>query len=123
MMLPPAVRIFVAGQPTDLRWAFDTLAETTRSVLRQDPFSGHVFVFFNRARNRVKLLFWDRTGFWLLHKRLEGGTFRVPRDGRAVVELEAAELGLILEGIELRGAQRRWRYRRAGEAGAAEAPV
>jgi transposase len=111
-MLPSAVRIFVATQPTDLRQAFDTLAETTRRVLQQDPFSGHLFVFFNRARNRVKILVWDRTGFWLWHKRLEGGTFRVPPALGVAQEMEAAELALILEGIELAGARRRKRYRR-----------
>jgi transposase len=112
LMLPPAVRIYVAAQPTDLRRSFDTLAETTRGVLGEDPFSGHLFVFFNRARNRVKLLWWDRTGFWLCHKRLERGTFRVAWTGQGAVLMEAPELALILEGIELRGARRRLRYER-----------
>jgi transposase len=111
-MWPPATRIFVAGQPTDLRRSFDTLAETTRQVLRQDPFSGHMFVFFNRARNRVKVLYWDRSGFWLSHKRLERGTFRLPETECAVLEWNAAELALILEGIDLAGARRRRRYHR-----------
>ena len=62
LMLPPSLRIFVAGQPTDLRCGFDALAEATRQVLCQDPFSGHLLVYFNRARNRVKVLHWDRTG-------------------------------------------------------------
>ena len=70
LMLPPSVHVFVAGQPTDLRCGFDALAAATRQVLRQDPFSGHLFVFFNRGRNRVKVLHWDRTGFWLSHNHL-----------------------------------------------------
>lgn len=111
-MLPPSVRIFVAGQPTDLRRSFDTLAETTRSVLRQDPFTGHLFVFFNRTRNRVKILLWERSGFWLWHKRLEAGTFRLPALAAPVWELDAAHLALILEGIDLAGARRGRRYMR-----------
>lgn len=114
MMFSPAVRIFVAAQPTDLRHSFDALAEMARRVLGQDPFSGHLFVYFNRARNRVKVLGRDRTGFCLWHKRLEEGTFRVPEEGATAVEMEAAELALILEGIDLAGARQRRRYRRPG---------
>lgn len=114
LMLPPAVRIFVAVQPTDLRCGFDALAEATRHVLRQDPFSGHLFVFFNRGRNRVKILHWDTGGFWLSHKRLESGTFKVAWRTEGVVEMAAAEVALILEGIELAGARRRVRYQRPG---------
>jgi transposase len=112
LMLPPAVRIFVAVQPTDLRCGFDALAEATRQVLKQDPFSGHLFVFFNRVRNRVKILHWDTGGFWVSHKRLESGTFRVAWKPAGVAEMPAAELALILEGLELAGARRRVRYRR-----------
>jgi transposase len=112
LMLPLSARIYVAGQPTDLRKAFDTLAETTRQVLREDPFSGSLFVFFNRARNRVKLLVWDRDGFWLCAKRLERGTFRIVWGNTGAFEMDAAELALILEGIELAGVRRRVRYRR-----------
>ena len=112
LMLPPSVHVFVAVQPTDLRCGFDTLAAVTRQVLRQDPFSGHLFVFFNRGRNRVKILHWDTGGFWLSHKRLERGTFRVAWKTEGVLEMPAAELALILEGIELAGARRRIRYQR-----------
>jgi transposase len=112
LMLPVSARILVAGQATDLRKAFDTLAETTRQVLREDPFSGCLFVFFNRARNRVKVLVWDRDGFWLCAKRLERGTFRITWREQGAFEMDAAELALILEGIELAGSRRRMRYRR-----------
>ena len=102
-MLSPAVKIFLCAQATDMRRSFDKLAEMTRSILAQDPFSGHLFVFFNRPRDRVKILFWDRSGFCLYYKRLESGAFRVPKlaDGR--VQIDAAELALILEGIDLAG--------------------
>ena len=111
VMLPPAVRVFVALEPADLRRGFDGLAALTRERLGHDPFSGHLFVFWNRRRNRVKVLFWDRNGYALWYKRLERGRFRFAcsDDGRCV-EVEASELVLLLEGIELRGARRRPRF-------------
>ena len=77
LTLPASVRVCVARGATDLRRSFDRLSAQVQEVLRQDPLSGHVFVFFNRPRNRVKLLVWERDGFWLLYKRLEAGTFAV----------------------------------------------
>lgn len=115
LTLPSSVRIYVAAEATDLRRGFDGLAAATRSVIRQDPLSGHVFVFINRRKNRVKLLVWDRTGYVLVYKRLERGTFQLPttpRMGERHVELDAGELGLMLEGVDLRGARRRARWRR-----------
>ena len=113
LSLPPAVRIFVATQPADMRKSFNGLSIATRQVLAQDPLSGHLFIFFNRRRTMVKGLYWDRSGYCVWAKRLEKGTFRLPIwDGEAVVEMEAAELGLILEGLDLRGARRRRRWTR-----------
>jgi len=116
LTLPAAVRIYVAAEAVDLRRGFDGLAAATRQVIGVDPLSGHVFVFLNRRRNRIKLLVWDRTGYLLLYKRLERGTFALattPAVGRRHVELDAGELGLLLEGLELQGARRRhrWYYR------------
>ena len=106
LTLPSAVRIFVARGSTDLRRSFDRLSGQVQEVLRQDPLSGHLFVFFNRRRDRVKLLVWERGGFWLLYKRLEAGTFAATeRD-----ELSARELYLLLEGIEV--VHQRVRYER-----------
>lgn len=110
LMLSPAVKIFLCAQATDMRRSFDKLAEMTRSILQQDPFSGHLFVFFNRPRDRVKILFWDRSGFCLYYKRLERGAFLLPKLENGGVQLEAAELTLILEGIDLAGATRRPRF-------------
>jgi transposase len=111
LSLPPAVRLFVATQPTDMRKQFDGLANAARHVLERDPMSGHLFIFFNRRRTMVKGLYWDRTGYCLWSKRLARGTFRLPAwNGQAVVEMEAAELGLILQGLELRGAAKRTRW-------------
>ena len=110
LMLPPAVRIFLAAGPADLRRSFDGLAAMAREVIREDPLSGHLFVFSNRRRDRVKVLFWDRSGFVLWYKRLEKGVFRFPSAEAGSVEVEAAELMLLLEGIELAGSRRRERW-------------
>jgi len=69
LSLPASVRIFVAREPTDLRRSFDRLAAMVSEVLGEDPCSGHVFCFFNRRRDRAKLLLWDRGGFWLLYNQ------------------------------------------------------
>jgi transposase len=111
--LPPTVRVFIAVQATDLRKGFDGLAAVTRNVIRADPMSGHLFVFFNRRSDRSKVLYWDRSGWCVFYKRLERGTFKLPRislAGAAHIELEAAELALVLEGIDLRDARRRPRW-------------
>ena len=117
LTLPASVRIYVAAEPVDLRRGFDGLAAAARSVMGESALSGHLFVFLNRRRNRIKVLVWDRTGWLLLYKRLERGTFELPTRPVAPcrhVEVDAGELGLMLEGLDLRHAQRRLRwYRRA----------
>ncbi len=97
-----------------MRKSFNGLTALTADVIKQDPLSGHLFVFRNRRENLVKILYWDRTGFCLFHKRLEQGTFRFPRPDQYTVssEIDAAELMLILEGIDLSNAKRRKRYRK-----------
>jgi len=113
LTLPPAVRIHVAVEPVDLRKSFDGLAHLVRAVLRDDPMSGHLFVFRNKRGHLLRVLFWDRTGFCVLSKRLEAGRFALPQDqddGQSKMELNAGELLLMLEGIELRGARRRRRW-------------
>lgn len=109
-MLPPAVRIYLAMAPADLRASFDGLSARVVSILEADPFTGHLFVFRNRRGDRVKILFWDRSGFCLWYKRLEKGSFCFPSGSTPSVEVEAAELALLLEGIDLRGARRRPRW-------------
>lgn len=113
LSLPPSVRLFVARGVTDMRKSFDTLAALVIEVIDEDPMSGHLFLFINRRRNRAKILWWDRSGYCLLAKRLERGQFRVFDQalGKAgAFEISAAELSLILEGIDLRGATRRRSY-------------
>lgn len=112
LTLPPSVRVYLATDPADMRCAFDGLTVRVQHVLKQDPFSGHLFVFRNKRGDRVKILFWDRSGFCLWYKRLEKGTFRFPDSVDSSHEVEAAELALLLEGIDLRGARRRPRWQR-----------
>lgn len=110
LSLPPSVRVFLARDATDMRKSFDTLAALVCEVIDEDPQSGHLFVFVNRRRDRVKILWWDRSGYCLLSKRLEHGQFRIydQADGkRGRYEVSASDLLLLLEGIDLRGASRR----------------
>lgn len=119
LTLPAAVRIYVAAQPIDLRRGIDGLAAATRSVIGADPLSGHVFVFLNRRRSRVKLLVWDRTGYVLLYKRLERGSFarlRPAAPGARHVMLDSGELALLLDGWDLGQARRRPCWYRAATA-------
>lgn len=112
LTLPATIRVFVATQPVDLRKGFDALDALVRGVLRDDPASGHLFVFRNRREDQVKVLFFDRTGYAVFHKRLAQGTFWLPTGslGRARIEVTPPELLLILEGIDLQGAKRRKRW-------------
>ncbi len=113
LSLPPSVRIFVATQPVDGRKGADSLMVLVRDVLRHDPLGGHLFVFFSRRCDRVRIVYWDRTGFAMWSKRLERGRFRpgFSAGGDLAASLiEAAELSLILEGIDLAGARRRPRW-------------
>ena len=97
-----------------MRKAIDGLSALTREVLLEDPTNGHLFVFCNRARNRIKILYFEDSGFWLLHKRLERGRFTWPgtekEDDRHLV-LEQAELMAILGGIDFSGIRRKDWYR------------
>jgi len=104
-------RIYLSTAPTDMRKGFDSLAALVKDFLGQDPLSGHLFLFIGRARDRLKILYWDTDGFALWYKRLEEGTFRLPaaRPGEAGVELRASELAMLLEGIDLRSIRRRKR--------------
>ena len=108
LSLPPSVRVFVCTAPTDMRKSFDGLCALAQSVVQQDPFSGHLFVFLSRRRDRVKILYWDRSGFCLLYKRLEEGKFRMPERG----EIGARELVMVLEGLDATEVrERRWYQR------------
>jgi transposase len=120
--IPAAVRVFLCTQPTDMRKSFDGLQGMVREYLGQDPLSGHLFLFLNRRRDRVKILFWERDGLVIWYKRLEAGTFQQldptactsGNSGNAGIELNATDLALLLTGVDLASARRRKRYSRAG---------
>jgi transposase len=115
---PPAVRIWLAAAPVDLRKSFDGLAEQVRGRLGNDPLSGHLFVFRNKRGDRVKLLYWDEDGFVIVYKRLEEGVFHWPAvaAGQPSVTLRAAELAMLLDGVDWQKARRGRRYRRPATA-------
>ncbi len=120
--LPASVRVFLCSRPTDMRKSFDGLFGMVREFLGQDPLSGHLFLFLNRRRDRVKILFWERDGMVIWYKRLEAGTFQQldpaarsdHASGTAGLELTVTDLALLLNGIDLTTARRRKRYSRSG---------
>lgn len=109
LSLPPNARVFVALDPIDMRGSFDAIAGRVRGM-GSDPLDGALYVFFNRRRCLVKVLFFDQTGFCIFQKRLERGTFQLPANatpgGRVVVDGPA--LTALLAGIDLRAPRRRW---------------
>jgi transposase len=112
LSLPRTVRIFLAPGVTDMRKSFDGLAAATTRVIRQDPLSGHVFVFCNRRRHLLKILIWDGAGFCIFAKRLEKGTFAWP-GAREPQEIRSEQLAMLLGGLDLgRARRRRWYDRR-----------
>lgn len=114
LSLPLPVRIFLCSQPADMRRSFDGLAQMVREFLGADPLCGHLFVFRSKRGDRLKLLYWDSDGLAIWYKRLEKGTFRFPpaTDGGHGVELRAADLTMLLDGVDLGSVQRQQRYRR-----------
>jgi transposase len=110
--LSAAVRVYFAKDPADMRKSFDGLSALVAGALSLDPLSGHLFVFLNKRRDRVKILYWDRDGLAVWAKRLEKGTFRVPQATAGRIEMTTADLAALLAGIDLDTARRRRRYTR-----------
>jgi transposase len=108
------VRIFVCLTPIRMQFSFDTLMGLAEETFNQDPLSGHLFLFFNRKRDRIKILFWDVDGFCIWYKRLEVGAFQLPvaTEGDQGIELDSRQLNQLLAGLDLRNGRRRRRYRR-----------
>lgn len=111
------VKIYLCTQPTDMRRGFDGLSGMAQTLLQQDPLSGHLFVFRNRNRDKLKILYWDQDGLAIWYKRLEQGTFQFPIDAKKKddakidtgVEISSSELSLLLGGIDLRSVKKRKR--------------
>jgi transposase len=106
--LPPSTRVWLVAGVTDMRKGFDGLAAVVQAAARSDPFSGHVFVFRGRRGDRIKVLWWDGQGLCLFAKRLERGRFIWPQVQSGSVSLSAAQLSMLLEGIDWRAPVRTW---------------
>jgi transposase len=115
-MLPvfPGFRFYLYSQPTDMRKSFDGLSGIVTNDRLGNPTSGDVYVFVNRRRDRMKLLVWERTGFWLFYKRLEQGTFQIPPHSvdQVTIELSYDVLMMLVEGIDVIQIKRRRRYQK-----------
>ena len=112
--LPPQVRVFLCTRPTDMRKSFDGLYGLVQEALRQDPQSGALFVFLNRRHDRVKILVWEGDGLAIWYKRLEAGTFAMPEGQGDSLTLSAAQLAMLLGGLDWVKTRPRKRYARAG---------
>jgi transposase len=116
MHLPASVRVYLCTSACDMRKSFDGLHALVTQSMQLDAFGGHLFVFANRRRDRIKILYWDRDGFAVWAKRLEEGTYAMPFGDSGVIdggkrhEITAAELAALLSGIDLSHAKRRKRY-------------
>ena len=114
--LGPATRVFLAAGATDMRKGFDTLADLVRHRLECDPLNGHLYLFCNKRKNRLKALYWDGSGLWICNKRLERGRFSWPaaEESSTRIALSNEELSMLLGGIELeRTRQKDWWRRTA----------
>lgn len=112
LTLSLSTRVFVVAGVTDMRLGFNGLAAIVDNELDLDLLSGHFFVFSNRRRNRLKLLYFDGSGLWVCAKRLERGTFKWPEPGTDFVEMTSEELMLLLGGIDLAATEKRRWFRR-----------
>lgn len=110
LSLPSRTKMFLCLTPVDMRKSFDGLFAIVEQEFRQDPLSGHLFLFINRRRDRMKAIFWDEDGFVIWYKRLEEGTWQLPGSDCGTLELAGHELAMILRGIDLKSARRRARY-------------
>ena len=111
--LSPQIRVFLYRLPTDMRKSFHGLVALTESAMRQDPLSGSLFVFLNRRRDRLKILYWGQTGFCIWYQQLEKGTYQLPeepREEQVSLEVTRSQLSLILDGIDLSSARQRRRF-------------
>jgi transposase len=114
LSLPPTIRIWLSAQPADLRKSFDSLAALVRDGLRGDPLSGDIFVFRNKSADLIMLLVWEEDGYAIWYKRLEKGSYRFPAaaDASPHVEIRAADLIMLLAGVDLASVKRSKRYHR-----------
>lgn len=110
LSLPTSVRVFVARERVDFRKGIDGLYAVVRDHFREDALSGHLYLFFNKRRDRLKILVWDRNGFWLLMKRLEAGTFERVEGLSDRIEIDRARLAMLLDGIDTKNTRVRQHF-------------
>ena len=110
---PANVTIYLHTEPTDMRKGIDGLSGIVRGQFSGDPVDGSLYLFVNRRRDRLKILHWDGTGFWVFYKVLERGTFEVRKSDGNRLEIDATQLAMLLGGVSLVGVKRRKRYSRA----------
>ena len=116
LSLVSTVRIFVCTRPADMRRSFDGLSGMAQDIMKQDPLSGALFVFRNRNRDRLKIMYWDKDGLAIWYKRLEKGSFQLPTDfvdkekRLKSAEISSEELSMLLGGIDLANVKRRKRF-------------
>ncbi len=113
LSIPPTVSIFLYTEPTDMRKSFDGLSAIVRSELEADPTDGSLFLFINRRRDRLKILHFDGSGYWLYYKLLEAGTFEVIGAQDKCISIDSTQLAMLLGGVSLVSVKRRKRYQRA----------
>jgi transposase len=113
--LPASVRVYLCLSPCDMRRSFDGLHALVRDHLQLDAFAGQLYLFVNKRRDRLEILYWDRDGFAIWAKRLEAGNYAIPSGapGSTRFEITVEELGALLSGIDLSTARRRKRYLRS----------
>ena len=124
--LPPHIRVFLYRRPTDMRKSFHGLVALTESALQKDPLSGSFFVFVNRRRDRIKILYWGQTGFCIWYQQLQQGTYQLPShdslDELDALEVTRSQLSLILDGIDLSSVRQRRRFQLQREAADTRVP-
>jgi transposase len=117
--LPPQVRVFLYRLPTDMRKSFHGLVALTESALKQDPLSGSLFVFVNRRRDRITILYWGQTGYCIWYQQLQQGTYQLPGEDaleeQPTLEVTRSQLSLILDGIDLASVRQRMRFQLSRE--------
>ena len=113
LTIPAATAIYLHTRPTDMRKGIDGLSGIVRGEFGGDPLDGSWYLFVNRRRDRLKMLYWDGSGFWVFYKLLERGTFEVPPSGDGRLMIDATQLAMLLGGVSLVDVKRRQRYRRA----------
>ena len=117
LSIPGSLRIFIATSPVDCRKSHDGLAALVEQLMLEKPLSGNLFVFTNKRADRIKLLYWDGDGYAFWYKRLEKGSFRLPKaaENATRIEISAIDLSMILSGIDLASVKRQKRFQKPAE--------